>query len=88
MFIPNPNFPIPDPDPHQEFTRYWYVFLTQKTVSKLSEKISGMFIPVFSIPDTLVKRAPDPGSATLIFDKDFDWIVNKTVIKINSTYGS
>jgi hypothetical protein len=53
MFIP--DFSIPDPgskipDPHQRI----YVFLTQKTVSKISEKLSGMFIP-------------DPGSGSRFF---------------------
>jgi hypothetical protein len=34
MFKPNPNFSIPDPNSHQRIL----VFLTQKIVSKLSEK--------------------------------------------------
>jgi hypothetical protein len=51
MFIPDRNFStadpgsnrfrIPVPDPHQIIQ----IFLTLKTVSKLSEKLSGKFIP-------------------------------------------
>ncbi len=48
--------------------------LTEKIVSKLSEICSGWFIPdpdlIFTHPGSLiqgVKKAPDPGSATLIF---------------------
>jgi hypothetical protein len=46
--IPDPaskRFRVSDPDPHQRIQ----VFLTLKTVSKLSENLSGMFIldPVF-----------------------------------------
>jgi hypothetical protein len=51
VFIPYPGFEffhpgsrvkkISDPDPHYRI----YAFLTQKTVSKLSEKLFGMFIP-------------------------------------------
>jgi hypothetical protein len=73
MFIPDPNFSIldlndlgADPHPHQRI----YVFLTQKTVSKLSEKLSGMFIPdpdfsPIPDPDPGVKKALDPESASL-----------------------
>ncbi len=64
------------PDPHQRI----YVNLTQKIVSKLSEVWSGLFFPdrdrigdpdpdFFTHPgftDPGVKKAPDPGSATLI----------------------
>jgi hypothetical protein len=34
------RFRIPDPDPHKEFKYYSPI-----TVSKLSEKLSGLFIP-------------------------------------------
>ncbi len=57
FIIPNPNLSIPDPgskrfwipEPHQRI----YVVLTQKTVSKLLEKLYDMFFPEpeFSIPD-------------------------------------
>jgi hypothetical protein len=51
--------------------------VTQKIISKLSEILSGMFIPDSDpdpdldfypslIPDPGVKKAPDPGSATLL----------------------
>ncbi len=72
MFIPEPNFSIPDlwsrvkkiPDPQQRI----YVFLAQKSVSKLSEIWSGIltFYPS-RVPDPGVKKAPDleSGSATL-----------------------
>jgi hypothetical protein len=77
MFIPDPGpeffhpgsriqvkkIRIPDPDPHQRIK----VFLNLKTVSKLSEKFSGMLIPdpgfvPSRIPnlDPGVKKAPDP----------------------------
>jgi hypothetical protein len=73
--IPDPNFVHPEsriqdqkdpgpPDRHQRIE----VFLTQKTVSMLSEKLSGMVNPdpgsgFFPIPDPGVKkhRIPDPG---------------------------
>jgi hypothetical protein len=79
MFIPDPGyeffypgadprskrFRIPEPDPHQRI----YVFLALKTVSKLSEKLSGMFIPdprsgFFYHPRSMVKITPDPGSGS------------------------
>jgi hypothetical protein len=46
-------------------------FLALKTVSVLSEKLSGMFIPdpksaFFLHPGSRVHKAPDPGSGTLI----------------------
>ncbi len=56
MFIPDPDFPIPDPGssrlriPNPE-PQHWgdknlkYVFLTQKVVTKLWETRSGIFIP-------------------------------------------
>jgi len=49
----------------------YFHFLTLKTVSKLSEKLSGMFIPdpdffLIPDPDPGVKKAPDPISATLL----------------------
>jgi hypothetical protein len=84
MFIPDPNFSIPDPrsrvkkipDPGFGYASKNLIFLAQKIVSKLSEKLSGMFIPdpdlvFFSsrIPDTgsKGKKAQDPrsGFATL-----------------------
>ncbi len=58
MFIPNPNFFIPDPDRNKEF-KY---FLPTKLFQALGKMIwdvhpgSGLF----SIPDLLVKKAPDP----------------------------
>jgi hypothetical protein len=44
-------------------------FLTQKIISKLSEIISGMFIPdpvldFFTHLGSRVKKAPDPGSGS------------------------
>jgi hypothetical protein len=55
------RFRIPDPDPHQIVQG----FLSLKTVSKLLEKLSGMFIPdpiFFPIPDpgSRGQKAPDP----------------------------
>jgi hypothetical protein len=60
---------IPDPHPHQRYV----AFLALKTVSKLSEKLCGMFNPgsriwiriFFSIPDSGSRekkkhRIPDP----------------------------
>jgi hypothetical protein len=74
MFIPDPNFSIPDPGPHQ---RIW-VFLTPKPVSKLSEKnylgcssrIRIFFHPGsrIRIPDSRVKKALDPGSVAATLD--------------------
>jgi hypothetical protein len=85
MFIPDPGsrfffhpgtgiqgskrFRIPEPDPHQRIL----VFLTLNTVSKLSEKLYGKFIPdpgsrLFfpsRIRNPGVKKAPDPGYETL-----------------------
>jgi hypothetical protein len=78
MFIPDPNFSIPDlnfsipdlgskrfriPDlnPHQRI-------FAQKTVSKLSEKLSGLFVPDPGSgffppnPGSRDQKAPDPGS--------------------------
>jgi hypothetical protein len=70
MFIPDPRFDflhpgsrvdkIPYPDPHQRIK----VFLTQKTDTKFSKVIAGMFIPdpgsgFFPIPDPGVKKAPE-----------------------------
>ncbi len=49
-------FPIPAPGSASKNLS----ILTQKIVSKLSEMCSGLFIP-----DPGVKKAPDPGSATL-----------------------
>jgi hypothetical protein len=75
MFIPGPNlsisdpgserFWIPNPHPHQRIT----VYLSQKIVFKLSEIWSGIFIPdsdldFVPIPDSGVKKAPDPGSGS------------------------
>ncbi len=56
---------IPDPHPHQRI----YVFLNQQTVSKLSEKLSGMFIPdpdfsPIPDPDSGVKKALNHGSGS------------------------
>jgi hypothetical protein len=66
MFIPDPNFSIPDPgakkvpDPHQRIK----VFLTQTIFSNLSGMVrSGMFIPD---PDPLPIPDPGSGSATLV----------------------
>jgi hypothetical protein len=67
-----PGVKIPDPDPHQRI----YVLLTQKTVSKLSDNDLGCsfripdpdpdFVSWIRIPDPGVRKAPDPGSATLL----------------------
>ncbi len=62
MFIPDPNFSIPDPVSKRFRIPDPEVFLTLKAVSKLSEKGSGMFIPdpypdFFPIPDPGVKNA-------------------------------
>ncbi len=57
MFIPDHGFeffPYRIPDPHQRFK-----YLTQKNVSKLSERWSWLFIPD-PVPDFL--PIPDPGS--------------------------
>jgi hypothetical protein len=70
MFIPDPNFPIPDPgskkfripDPHQIIKE----ILNQKTVFKLSEIRSGMLIPDPDL-DCLSILDPGSGSATLIW---------------------
>jgi hypothetical protein len=71
--IPDPGLRVtkkPDPDPHQRIQ----VFVTQKTASKLSEKLSWVFKPDpgsgffflsrIRIPDPGVKKAPDPGSGS------------------------
>ncbi len=53
-----------------------FSILTQNIVSKLSEMWSGLFIPdpdpgfgswFLPIPDPGLKKAPDPGSATLLY---------------------
>ncbi len=59
MFIPDPNISNPDPGSASKNLR----ILTQKTVSKLSEIWSGLFIPdpdpeFLPIPDPGVKKAP------------------------------
>jgi hypothetical protein len=54
--IPDPNFS------HPVSASKNLNISTQKTVSKLSQKLSGFFIPD---PDFL--PIPDPGSATLVF---------------------
>jgi hypothetical protein len=79
MFISDPSIPDPsvfDPDPG--YASKNFSILSQKMVSKLSEIWSGLFIPdpdFLPIPDSEVKKAPDPGSgsgsATLIL---FVWI--------------
>jgi hypothetical protein len=56
-------FSIPDPGSGSTFTSKNLSILTQKIVSKLSEIWSGMFI---TDPEPGLKKAPDPGSATLI----------------------
>jgi hypothetical protein len=93
IFIPDPGseffHPVPGslldpgskrfPDPESGFasaSKNLSIF-TQKIVSKISEKLSGMFVPdpdldffyPSQIPDPGVKKAPDPGSgsATLVF---------------------
>jgi hypothetical protein len=69
-------FSIPDPNlfhPGSRIRIKKFNYLTQKSVSKLSEIWSGLFIldpdPVFyyqsRIPDPGVQKAPEPGSATL-----------------------
>jgi hypothetical protein len=70
MFIPDPNFSIPDPgskrfripDPHQIIKE----ILNQNTVFKLSEIRSGMLIPDPDL-DCLPILDPGSGSATLIW---------------------
>jgi hypothetical protein len=48
---------IPNPDPHQRIQ----LFLTQKNVSQLSDKIIWDVHPGYPrIPDPRVKKAPDP----------------------------
>ncbi len=85
MFILDPNFSILDPgsrvkkipDPGSGSSLKTLSILTLKTVSKLSEKLSGMFIPgpgswFFSpsrIPDPGVKKSPGSGSTTLMLEK-------------------
>ncbi len=68
MFIPDPNFSIPDPgsrvknisDPGSgSASKNLSIFLTQKIVSKLSEIWSRMFSPD---PDLHFLPIPDPGS--------------------------
>jgi hypothetical protein len=64
MFIPEPNFSIPDPgskqqripvlDPQQRV----YVFLTQKNVIKLF-KVFGMFLKWSPDPDYFPSWVPD-----------------------------
>jgi hypothetical protein len=82
MFSPDPTFSIPDlgltrtriadPDPQNRI----YVFLTEKNDFKFSKIRSGIFIPDldFSNPGVIkhrisdpgLKKASDPGSATLL----------------------
>jgi hypothetical protein len=79
MFIPDPNFfhhgsrvkKLPDPGSASASKNL--SILTQNIVSKLSEILSGMFVPdpdfdFLPIPDPVVKKASDPGSgsATLL----------------------
>ncbi len=69
MFIPDPNFSTLDLGKKHpgSGTAPKQVFLPLKTVSKLSEIWSGMFIPdpdFFPVPDPGVKEAPDPGSGS------------------------
>jgi hypothetical protein len=50
MFLPDPNFSIPDPGGSKRFLipdlhQRIQVILTQKIVSKFSKILSGMFIP-------------------------------------------
>ncbi len=80
MFNPNPNFFHPG--------SAWknLSFLTQNIFSKLSEIRSGLFHPGFGFfthPGPGVKKAPDPGSATLhvyrwmnIFRSYSGWLAN------------
>ncbi len=65
--IPDPgskSFRIPDPDPHQIILS----ILTQKIVSKLSEKRSEIFIP-----------DPDPGSGSWFFTRSGSQIPDPTI---------
>ncbi len=73
-------------DPGSEFFPSWirvkeFDILTQKMekmVSKLWKILFGLFIPdpdFLPILDPEVKRAPDPGSVTLIFDV-YDVVLN------------
>jgi hypothetical protein len=80
MLDPRSEFFHPDPgskrfripDPHQSIL----VFLTPKTVSKLSEKLSGMFIldpdsEFFSYPRSRrLKKPPDPGSGSATLPRE------------------
>jgi hypothetical protein len=70
-------FRIPDPNffhPGSRIRIKEFKYLNHKMVSKLSEIWSGFYIPdpdpesgscFLPIPDPVVKKAPDPGSATL-----------------------
>jgi hypothetical protein len=74
VFILDPNFSIPDPsrvkkiaDPVSGSASKNVSFFYPKIVSKLSEILSGMFIPgldFLPFSDPGVKKAPDPGSGS------------------------
>jgi hypothetical protein len=77
MFIPDPVFSNPDPgrrvdkipDPRSGSAHKNSYIFNPKTLSMLLKKLSGMFIPdldFFPIPDPGVKKASDPGFATLL----------------------
>jgi hypothetical protein len=77
MFIPDPNFSIPDPISMVKkisgsgCASKNLIILTQKNVSKLSKYDAGcssrililIFYPSW-VPDPAIKKAPDPGSRT------------------------
>ncbi len=78
--IPESNFSISDPrskvklipDPASKNLNNF----KPKTISKLSEKLSGMFIPdsdFFSIPDPWVEKAPDPDPEHLTWETKAKW---------------
>ncbi len=75
--IPDPNFSIPDPRSKRfrirmRIKEYMVSSFTPKTVSKISEKLYGMFIPdpgagFFFHPGSQIQKSkqhrfPDPGS--------------------------
>jgi hypothetical protein len=53
--IPDPNFSIPDPDPHHS--------INPKPVFELSNKLSGIFIPDPDFSHPGIKKVPDRESA-------------------------
>jgi hypothetical protein len=63
MFIPDPNFFHPGPASKN------LSIINPKTITKLSEIRTGLFIPnpdLDFLPDPGVKKAPDPESGSLL----------------------